>query len=99
MVDWDIGMIPDNAIPVQSFLVTLRLYETKRVDDPATGKIRLADTNVKHLKAKGKTDTELLSWAEVSQNYLVNSSQPRMQTMLSKSPKESMAKEGYQLGD
>lgn len=72
--DCDINSIPDVEIPMPSALGAMRLGQTKRIVDPVTGKVRLADTNfVKSLKAKGRTDDDLLDlqsmWNRTSEKY------------------------------
>jgi hypothetical protein len=64
--NWLPDRIPDRDIHIPSVLEMLRLSETKRVTDPATGLKRLQGTElVKRAKARGQDDAALLDLASI----------------------------------
>jgi hypothetical protein len=59
--------IPDSAVRIPSMLYAMRLINTEKVVDPATGQKRLKETElVKRAKAQGQTDSELLQAAPIA---------------------------------
>lgn len=67
---WDLDRIPDSDLQPYSMLGMLRIAHTKQVVDPATGKRRLADTDlVRRLKAKaprpGMQDEDIIQMTSV----------------------------------
>src|SRR5207247_1372305 len=55
--EWNQERIPESDIAVGSMLAMLRLGQTKRVVDPATGERRLEDTDlVRRARAEGMSE-------------------------------------------
>lgn len=59
--EWDPDRIPDDEVPLGSYYGFMRLGDTKRVKDPATGHVVLEDTGlVKRARAIGLSDTKII---------------------------------------
>lgn len=61
MADWNLDRIPDSDVNFPSVLGMLRLGQTKRIVDPATGELRLEETDlVRKARAGGMADEVIL---------------------------------------
>lgn len=59
--DWNLDLIPDHELHPCTRLGTIRLGQTKCILDPATGKKRVADTDlVRRFRGNGMTDERIL---------------------------------------
>ncbi|TKW55997.1 hypothetical protein CTA1_11360 [Colletotrichum tanaceti] len=63
---WNLDRIPDSELEPLSVLGCVRVSQTKQVVDPATGRKRLADTElVRRLRSLGQSDDELVAMADL----------------------------------
>lgn len=60
-VKWVPDRIPDEEIPIETYLASLRLAETKQIRDLVTGEVTLEETDlVKRLRANGMSDKAMI---------------------------------------
>ncbi|WEW56192.1 hypothetical protein PRK78_001629 [Emydomyces testavorans] len=67
--DWVPDRIPDEEVPLVSLLAILRIGQTKRVTDPATGKTVLQETElVKRARSMGMDDATMMMMSSIPES-------------------------------